>query len=47
MYVKVKQHKEPSISAKKIVDAADQLQSNDNLTAVVSIYFVYIDVELI
>lgn len=30
-----KHHKEPSISAKKLVDAADQLQSDDNLTAVV------------
>ncbi|KAL0139392.1 phosphatase 2C-like domain-containing protein [Mucor lusitanicus] len=31
----VKQHKDPSMSAKKLVDAADQLQSDDNTTAVV------------
>ncbi|KAI8646374.1 phosphatase 2C-like domain-containing protein, partial [Parasitella parasitica] len=31
----VKQHKNPTLSAKKLVDAADQLQSDDNTTAVV------------
>ncbi|KAI7900429.1 phosphatase 2C-like domain-containing protein [Cokeromyces recurvatus] len=31
----VKQYKEPSLSAKKLVDAADQLQSDDNATAMV------------
>lgn len=36
LYLQVKQHKDPSMSAKKLVDAADQLQSDDNTTAVVS-----------
>ncbi|KAI8367906.1 phosphatase 2C-like domain-containing protein [Choanephora cucurbitarum] len=31
----VKQYNSPSISAKKLVDAADQLQSDDNTTAIV------------
>ncbi|RCH92786.1 hypothetical protein CU098_009874 [Rhizopus stolonifer] len=31
----VKQYKDPSLSAKKLVDAADQLQSDDNTTAMV------------
>ena len=33
----VKQYNNPSVSAKKLVDAADQLQSDDNTTAIVSI----------
>lgn len=39
-FFKVKQYKQPSISAKKLVDAADQLQSDDNTTAVVSLLLI-------
>lgn len=35
LLLKVKEQKEPSLSAKKLVDVADQLHSEDNTTALV------------